>query len=266
MIGCGLVLIPWVLRFKFENEIAFSIPRVKILDSTRNMTTKTKTAAVQQTVNQFLTFVNASPSPFHAVHESVLKLEAAGFTSLSESDAWDTLPGGKYFVTRNQSAIVAFAVGQQYQVGRDGFSIIGAHTDSPCLKVKPISAMTSQGYLQVGVECYGGGLWHTWFDRDLGLAGRVIVENETQSGFESKLVLMNKPLLHIPTLAIHLDREVSTKGFSFNKEKQLRPILATKIQAELNAAPAADAASASSTCVCVSYYSQIPHTPIHTDL
>jgi aspartyl aminopeptidase len=129
-------------------------------------------------------------------------------------------------------------VGGKYKKG-NGFHIIGAHTDSPCLKVKPVSNLESQGWLQVGVECYGGGLFHTWFDRDLGLAGRVIVR-ESDSSFKSKLLLINKPILRIPTLAIHLDREVS-QGFTFNKETHLRPVIATAARAQLESTtPSAD--------------------------
>jgi aspartyl aminopeptidase len=182
----------------------------------------------------FLNFINKSPSPFHAVHEVVQQLTAAGFKQLKEEDNWKgaVAAGGKYFVTRNQSAIIAFAVGGKYQKG-NGFHVIGAHTDSPCLKVKPISNLESNGWLQVGVETYGGGLFHTWFDRDLGVAGRVIVR-ESDSSFCSKLVLINKPIMRIPTLAIHLDREVST-AFTFNKETHLRPVIATAVRAQLEA-------------------------------
>lgn len=182
----------------------------------------------------FVDFVNKSPSPFHAVQETAAMLKQAGFQKLNETKPWSIQTGQKYFVTRNQSAIIAFAVGGKYKAEAGGFHIIGAHTDSPCLKVKPISNLSAQGYLQLGVECYGGGLFHTWFDRDLGLAGRVIVSNGSASS-ESKNVMINRPILRIPTLAIHLDRDVSKKGFQFNRETQLRPILATEVAAKLEA-------------------------------
>ena len=105
--------------------------------------------------------------------------------------------------------------------------MIGAHTDSPCLRIKPISKHQTEGFLQVGVETYGGGLWHTWFDRDLSAAGRVMVK--TSTGFTQKLVNLHKPLLRIPTLAIHLDRQ---EKFEFSKETQLFPI-AGLVAAEL---------------------------------
>uniref|UniRef100_M4C3M7 aspartyl aminopeptidase n=1 Tax=Hyaloperonospora arabidopsidis (strain Emoy2) TaxID=559515 RepID=M4C3M7_HYAAE len=194
----------------------------------------TLSSRTPQTVGSFLQFINKSPSPFHAVYETVQTLAAAGFKQLLEEDSWDDAvePHGKYYVTRNQSAIVAFAVGGKYQRG-NGFHVIAAHTDSPCLKVKPVSNIESQGWLQLGVETYGGGLFHTWFDRDLGLAGRVIVRS-SGSSFQSKLVLVDRPILRIPTLAIHLDRTVNEK-FVFNKETHLRPVLASAVRAEMEA-------------------------------
>jgi len=112
--------------------------------------------------------------------------------------------GGKYYFTKNKSALVAFAVGGKYQPG-NGFKIIGSHSDSPNLKIKPRSKRTSSvaGYHQIGVECYGGGLWHTWFDRDLGVSGRVLIQ-EDNGMISQKLVKIDRPILRIPNLAIHM--------------------------------------------------------------
>ncbi|KAI9031728.1 peptidase M18 [Phycomyces nitens] len=177
----------------------------------------------------FIDFLNASPSPFHAVSESVQRLEKAGFQRLSERQDWDLKKQGKYFFTRNGSSVVAFVVGGKYETG-NGFSIVGAHTDSPCLKVKPVSKKEQVGYVEVGVELYGGGIWHTWFDRDLGIAGRVMVQNQDGS-FRHTLVRVNRPILRVPTLAIHLDSSANT-AFSFNKESQFIPVLATTAKAQ----------------------------------
>ncbi|KAJ9060177.1 hypothetical protein DSO57_1033664 [Entomophthora muscae] len=170
---------------------------------------------IEKHAKGFLEFVNGSPSPFHAVLNCKEKLTKNGFKELKEKESWAGKldQGGKYFFTRNQSSIVAFAVGGEFKPG-NGFSIIGAHTDSPCLKVKPISKKESSGFLQVGVQTYGGGL-----------AGRVIVAT-TESKLESHLVRINSPILRISNLAIHLNREVN-KSFTFNAESQLLPIFAT---------------------------------------
>ncbi|KAI9287777.1 peptidase M18 [Umbelopsis sp. AD052] len=183
---------------------------------------------------EFLDFVNASPSPFHATHEAVKLLQQAGFKELKERDNWNEgkiKNGGKYYFTRNGSSVVAFAVGEKYKSG-NGFSIIGAHTDSPCLKVKPVSKKEKAGYLEVGVQLYGGGIWHTWFDRDLSVAGRVLIAHEDGT-FKHTLVKVDRPILRIPTLAIHLDRGAATE-FKFNSEAQLTPILATATKSALN--------------------------------
>jgi aspartyl aminopeptidase len=198
-----------------------------------------------------VSFINASPSPFHAVAEAERRLTSAGFTRLSERDAkWAVAPGGKYFVTRNQSAVVAFAVGGKYAPGAGGFTIAASHTDSPCLRVKPISTLTKAGYLSLGVETYGGGIWATWFDRDLSIAGRVIVDKGDGSGagpFESRLVRIGRPICRVPTLAIHLDRTVND-AFKVNAESHLPPVLATAVKAKLEeSGPAGAAGSSSST-------------------
>ncbi|KNE58366.1 hypothetical protein AMAG_03949 [Allomyces macrogynus ATCC 38327] len=195
------------------------------------LSTMTKVPAVAR---RFLEFVNAAPSPFHAVEEAVTRLEAVGFQRLRERDCWDgqLAPNGKYYFTRNRSALIAFVVGGEYKPG-NGFALVGAHTDSPCLKLKPVSKKQRAGYLQVGVQTYGGGLWSTWFDRDLGVAGRVMVESE-DGKVEHKLVKIAKPILRVPTLAIHLDRGAGD-GMTFNKETHLTPVLCSAAAADLNA-------------------------------
>lgn len=202
---------------------------------------------------RFLKFNDKARSPFHAVAGLCEMLAGAGFEQLKESDDWHrrVKRGGRYFLTRHQSSLIAFSVGlgcigtepdgaenasgnhtsktNQYPT----FSIIAAHTDSPCFKVKPLSAVSSHGYLQLGVECYGGGLWHTWFDRDLTVAGRVIVRGADNS-VSSRLVTVDRPILQIPNIAIHLSRNVNTEGFKVNKETDTVPVLATHLAATLN--------------------------------
>lgn len=171
--------------------------------------------------HELLSFINASPTPFHAVQSVKQRLEDAGFEHLDEKASWSDrcIPGGKYYLTRNASTILAFAVGKRWKQGNP-IAMIGAHTDSPALRVKPVSKKQSDGFIQVGVETYGGGLWHTWFDRDLSIAGRVLVQ-DSEGSYKQKLVKIERPLLRIPTLAIHLDRQ---ETFTFNKETQLLPI------------------------------------------
>jgi aspartyl aminopeptidase len=126
----------------------------------------------------FLKFVNYAVSPYHAVDWAKQQLTSKGFTELKEIENWTLAPGQKYFFTRNYSTLVAFTVGKKFDASNTAFNLIGAHTDSPCLKVNPVSKLTRSGIEQCGVSTYGGGLWHTWFDRDLILAGKVVYEKE----------------------------------------------------------------------------------------
>ncbi|KAL9372810.1 hypothetical protein Peur_035054 [Populus x canadensis] len=189
--------------------------------------------------SELINFLNASPTAFHAVEEAKRRLRNAGYEQVSERQDWDLEAGKRYFFTRNHSTIVAFAVGNKFEAG-NGFYIVGAHTDSPCLKLKPVSKVTKGGYLKVGVQTYGSGLWHTWFDRDLTVAGRVIVKEEKDGSvsYSHRLVRIEEPILRVPTIAIHLDSNVNSDGFKVNTETQLLPVLATSIKTELNKAVA----------------------------
>ncbi|ORY70066.1 peptidase M18 [Pseudomassariella vexata] len=188
-----------------------------------------KMAPPKSTVD-FLDFVNASPTPFHAVQSSIQRLEKAGFSKIKERDSWSSTlaPGGKYYMTRNGSTIVAFAIGSKWRPGNP-IAMVGAHTDSPCLRLKPVSKKTAAGFMQVGVETYGGGIWTSWFDRDLSIAGRVSVR-DSEGNFVWKLVKIDRPIIRIPTLAIHLHRQ---SNFDPNKETELLPITGL-VAAELN--------------------------------
>jgi aspartyl aminopeptidase len=148
---------------------------------------------------------------------------------LKEIENWTLAAGKKYYFTRNFTTIIAFSVGETFNPTNTGFKIIGTHTDSPCLKINPVSKAQNKGIDQCYVSTYGGGLWHTWFDRDLLLAGRVVYEEEGK--YTSKLWKSPRPLLKIPNLAIHLssDRE----KFEPNKETHLRPVLDSKVVKDL---------------------------------
>lgn len=168
-------------------------------------------------------FVAASPSPYHAVAEAARRLEAAGFTPLEERDAWDLRPGAAHYVTRAGASLIAFRVGERSPV-EAGFRLVGAHTDSPNLRLKPRPVSAREGYAQLAVEVYGGVLLHSWLDRDLGVAGRLVVEGEG-GALETKLARLHGPVARVPSLAIHLDREVNDRGLLLNKQHHLAPLL-----------------------------------------
>ena len=165
-----------------------------------------------------LNFIDASPSPWHVVETAKQHLLAQGFSSLSEADPWQLKAGAKYFVTRNDASIIAFTLGSEDLV-ESGFRIVGAHTDSPGLRLKPQAAFGSDGLVRVGVEVYGGPILATFTDRDLSIAGRVMVR--TASGHETKLVKFEDALMRLPNLAIHMNREVNDKGLKLDKQKEL---------------------------------------------
>ena len=172
-------------------------------------------------IDRLLRFLAQSPTPFHATSNARSRLETAGFVALSESDSWEGLKAGSYYVTRNDSSLIAFKLNQTPE--DHGFRLVGAHTDSPCLKVKPNAITVSNGYAKLAVEVYGGVLLNPWFDRDLGLAGRISVR--TRDGkLENHLINIDQPIAFIPSLAIHLDRNVNEQR-SINKQKHLPPVL-----------------------------------------
>jgi len=183
-------------------------------------------------------YFDNSSDPFHAVQTSIELLKEAGFQELDESGpAIDVRVGGKYYYTRNKSSLVAFAIGEKYKPGCGGFKIIGGHTDSPNLRVKPRSKRSSKTSksIQIGAECYGGGLWSTWFDRDLGLSGRVFcrIKNSDGESIIQRLIKINRAVLRVPTLAIHLESAEERTAFKINKEDHLSPILAQAAQKAL---------------------------------
>ncbi|MDO3721949.1 M18 family aminopeptidase [Marinobacter sp. chi1] len=171
---------------------------------------------------ELLSFLNASPTPWHAVETMKATLKAAGFRELDERQEWALDSGQGYFVTRNGTSIVAFRTGSK-DVTTSGIRMVGAHTDSPCLKVKPNPDLRQTGYFQLGVEVYGGVLLNPWFDRDLSLAGRVTVL-DSEGKVRDTLVDFKKPIAFIPSLAIHLDREANNSK-TVNPQTDLPPVV-----------------------------------------
>lgn len=164
-----------------------------------------------------LAFIDRAPTPYHAVAEARRRLEARGFSELDERQEWTIEPGSSHYVVRGGGTLVAFVAGAQPPADA-GFVMVGAHTDSPNLRLKPSAEQTNAGYRQLGVEIYGGVLLSTWLDRDLSIAGRVALR-----GGETRLVHFERPLCRVPMLAIHLDREVNVKGLLLNAQAHLVP-------------------------------------------
>ena len=171
-------------------------------------------------VDDLLQFIDASPTPFHAVSETVSRLEAAGYRALDEAEPWDIAQGDKVYVVRGGGSVAAFHLGTA-SASEAGFHLVGAHTDSPNLRIKPNPELKRAGYEQLGVEPYGGVLLHTWLDRDLSMAGRAHLLDGS-----AKLVDFERPLLRVPSLAIHLNRNVNTEGLKLNAQKHMAPVVA----------------------------------------
>ncbi len=174
-------------------------------------------------LTQLQDFLAASPTPYHATANMAAKLEAEGFTFLPEAAEWSMQPGGRYYTTRNGSSIVAWTLPKTAALETSGLRMVGAHTDSPCLKVKPKPELWRLGYQQLGVEVYGGVLLNPWFDRDLSMAGRVSYLNGAGQRCQS-LIDFKRPVAVIPSLAIHLDREANKKR-EINEQTYLPVIL-----------------------------------------
>lgn len=168
-----------------------------------------------------LGFLDASPTPFHATANMAGMLCNAGFTELDEKAAWKLEPGSRYFVTRNDSSIIAFT----YPKGRNDYLMIGAHTDSPNLKIKPNPQIEKNGVVQLGVETYGGVLLNPWFDRDLSVAGRVAYRDGSGK-IKETLIDFKAAVAMIPSLAIHLDREAN-ENRKVNAQNHIVPIVAS---------------------------------------
>ena len=198
-------------------------------------------------VRDLLAFIDASPTPYHAIAETVRRLAAGGFSECREDELWTLSPGDRRWVVRNGGSLVAFQIGSESPV-EGGFRIVGAHSDSPNLRAKPLADLKAHGYRQLAIEPYGGILLHTWLDRDLSLAGRVTLRDGSDT--RTLLVDFGRPLLRIPSLAIHLNREIKESGLKLNPQTQALPMLgledapsfAALVTGELRAQKLADAA------------------------
>ena len=170
-------------------------------------------------------FIYDSPTAFHAVAKVKEDLCKANFVEIKEEEKWKLKKGGKYFVTKNDSALIAFVVGKG-EIEENGFKIIAAHTDSPSFRIKPSPEMVVDNtYVKLNTEVYGGPILNTWMDRPLAVAGRVTLRSERILYPETRLVNINKPIMIIPNVAIHMNREINT-GIELNKQKDTLPLLA----------------------------------------
>ena len=177
----------------------------------------------KQFLHDLLDYLNAGHSMFHATENTAIMLQKAGFTEIFEKDAWALQKGGKYFVRRNASSIIAF-VCPNANIAENGFRIIGSHTDGPGFKVKPGNlVVTADGYVQLNTEPYGGAILSTWFDRPLSFAGKVVLKGKGDFDTEEYLVDVEKPCLVIPNLCIHFNRSVN-EGVEINKQKHVLPL------------------------------------------
>lgn len=173
-------------------------------------------------INGLLRYLENSPTPFHATANSSRILSKNGFVRLYETDAWGRLAPGSYFVVRNDSSLIAFTLAEELKAIRE-LRMAGAHTDSPCLKIKPKPDQLLHSCLKIGVEVYGGALLNPWFDRDLSIAGRVTYLDDN-SRLQCDLINFMRPIAIIPSLAIHLDRDANNKK-EINKQTDLTPLL-----------------------------------------
>jgi len=182
----------------------------------------------------FISYLNAAKSAFHCVAEVSRRLKEGGFVELDERRPWAGMikRGGSYFVTRNGSTLLAFAVGGAFDGTTSGAIVVGAHTDSPCPKLKPVSKLEKAGSTMLGVVGYGGGIWHSWFDRDLTLVGRALARRGNRVSHE--LVDVGRPVARIPTLAIHLSIGDERSTFKPNLQNHLPPLLASGIRSALS--------------------------------
>ncbi|MBI5429218.1 MAG: M18 family aminopeptidase [Nitrosomonadales bacterium] len=179
-------------------------------------------APARTSAHELIDFIDASPSPWHAVASAEARLRAQGYIRLEEGDRWQLAADGRYYIVRGGASLIAFVLGSQ-PLAETGFRIVGAHTDSPGLRLKPKAASGSDGLARLAVEVYGGPILATFTDRDLSLAGRIVVR--TAAGSQTRLLRFEQPLVRLPNLAIHMNRDVNEQGLKLNKQTELPLIL-----------------------------------------
>ena len=172
---------------------------------------------------EFINFVNKSPSSYHAVRNCSDLLEENGFKRLFMNEKWDVKPGGKYFIKRTNSTLLAFTLPENVKA-ENGFRIVGSHTDFPSIKIKPNPEMKSGNLLRINTEIYGGPILSTWFDRPLSIAGRLVLKTDDIFKPKTMLIYIAKPLLTIPNLAIHQNRNVN-QGVEIDRQNDMLPVL-----------------------------------------
>ncbi|MCR5725075.1 MAG: M18 family aminopeptidase [Treponema sp.] len=194
---------------------------------------------IHDTILELLDFITKSPSAFHAAHNVSLILEQHGFTRLDECETWVLKKGGRYFVERNGSALIAFAV-PEHAVPGTGFMLTASHSDSPVFKVKENPEMQHAGCITLNVEKYGGMLIAPWFDRPLSVAGRIVIRGKEPFSTVTKLVHIDRDLLLIPNLAIHMNREAND-GWKIDVQSEISPVLSLSESATLSSLVAEEA-------------------------
>ena len=171
-----------------------------------------------------INFIQQSPSSFHVVKNAEKILQENGFNEIKLEEIWNLEKEGKYYIVKNKSAIIAFEIGKG-EIEREGFRLIGAHTDAPCFRIKPNpEIIVEDKYLKLNTEVYGGPILNTWFDRPLSLAGRVSIKTDNPLDPEEKLIDLKKPLMIIPNLAIHMNRKIN-EGIEINPQIDTLPLL-----------------------------------------
>ena len=178
---------------------------------------------VKSFAREVIEFIDESPSTYHVVKNCSDILDENGFERIMPREKWEIKKGGRYFFKKSSSTIIAFTVGENFDV-KKGFKIFGAHTDSPCFRIKPNPEIVTENVVRLNTEVYGGPILSTWFDRPLSIAGRVIVKGEDPFFPKTVKIKIDEPLLTIPNLAIHQNREVNN-GVKIDKQNDILPVI-----------------------------------------